>query len=94
MNDNNKYEVDLAKINSKLDNLSENITLKIELTTQQIEKNLRVDIERQNEKLKEQMLKNERIFNDKLKRLELRVYGIVIAISTIIFVLSFILKSK
>lgn len=92
--DNNKYEVDLAKINSKLDNLSENITLKIELTTQQIEKNLRIDIERQNEKLKEQMLKNERIFNDKLKRLEIRVYGIVIAISTIVFILSFILKTK
>lgn len=92
--DNNKYEVDLAKINSKLDNLSENITLKIELTTQQIEKNLRIDIERQNEKLKEQMLKNERIFNDKLKRLEIRVYGIVIAISTIVFILSFILKAK
>lgn len=92
--DNNKYEVDLAKINSKLDNLSENITLKIELTTQQIEKNLRIDIERQNEKLKEQMLKNERIFNDKLKHLEIRVYGIVIAISTIVFILSFILKAK
>lgn len=94
MNDNNKYEVDLAKINSKLDHLSESITLKIELTTQQIEKNLRIDIERQNEKLKEQMLKNERIFNDKLKRLEIRVYGIVIAISTIVFILSFILKAK
>lgn len=92
--DDHKYEIDLAKLNQKLDNLTETITLKLELTSQQIEKNLRQDIEKQNEKIKEQMLKNERIFNDKLKRLELRVYGIVIAISTIIFVLSFVLKLK
>lgn len=87
--DNNKYEIDLTKINAKLDSLTETITLKLELTSQQIEKNLRSDIEKQNDEIKKQMLKNERIFNDKLKRLELRVYGIVIAISTIIFVLSF-----
>lgn len=92
--DNNKYEIDLTKINAKLDNLTETITLKLELTSQQIEKNLRQDIEKQNDEIKKQMLKNERIFNDKLKRLELRVYGIVIAISTIIFVLSFVLKLK
>lgn len=91
--DDHKYEIDLAKLNQKLDNLTETITLKLELTSQQIEKNLRQDIEKQNEKIKEQMLKNERIFNDKLKRLELRVYGIIIAISTIIFVLSFVLKN-
>ena len=94
MNDNNKYEIDLTKINAKLDNLTETITLKLELTSQQIEKNLRSDIEKQNDEMHKQMLKNERIFNDKLKRLELRVYGIVIAISTIIFVLSFALKLK
>nr|DAG60421.1 MAG TPA: hypothetical protein [Caudoviricetes sp.] len=94
MNDNNKYEIDLTKINAKLDSLTETITLKLELTSQQIEKNLRQDIEKQNDEIKKQMLKNERIFNDKLKRLELRVYGIVIAISTIIFVLSFVLKLK
>jgi hypothetical protein len=94
MNDNNKYEIDLTKINAKLDSLTETITLKLELTSQQIEKNLRTDIEKQNDEIKKQMLKNERIFNDKLKRLELRVYGIVIAISTIIFVLSFALKLK
>lgn len=94
MNDNNKYEIDLTKINAKLDSLTETITLKLELTSQQIEKNLRSDIEKQNDEIKKQMLKNERIFNDKLKRLELRVYGIVIAISTIIFVLSFVLKLK
>lgn len=94
MNDNNKYEIDLTKINAKLDSLTETITLKLELTSQQIEKNLRSDIEKQNDEIKKQMLKNERIFNDKLKRLELRVYGIVIAISTIIFVLSFALKLK
>lgn len=93
MND-NKYEIDLTKINAKLDSLTETITLKLELTSQQIEKNLRSDIEKQNDEIKKQMLKNERIFNDKLKRLELRVYGIVIAISTIIFVLSFVLKLK
>lgn len=92
--DNNKYEIDLTKINAKLDSLTETITLKLELTSQQIEKNLRSDIEKQNDEIKKQMLKNERIFNDKLKRLELRVYGIVIAISTIIFVLSFVLKLK
>lgn len=92
--DNNKYEIDLTKINAKLDSLTETITLKLELTSQQIEKNLRTDIEKQNDEIKKQMLKNERIFNDKLKRLELRVYGIVIAISTIIFVLSFVLKAK
>lgn len=90
----NKYEIDLTKINAKLDSLTETITLKLELTSQQIEKNLRSDIEKQNDEIKKQMLKNERIFNDKLKRLELRVYGIVIAISTIIFVLSFVLKLK
>lgn len=94
MNDSNKYEIDLTKINAKLDSLTETITLKLELTSQQIEKNLRTDIEKQNDEIKKQMLKNERIFNDKLKRLELRVYGIVIAISTIIFVLSFALKLK
>lgn len=94
MNDNNKYEIDLTKINAKLDSLTETITLKLELTSQQIEKNLRTDIEKQNDEIKKQMLKNERIFNDKLKRLEIRVYGIVIAISTIIFILSFILKLK
>lgn len=94
MNDNNKYEIDLTKINAKLDNLTETITLKLELTSQQIEKNLRSDIKKQNDEMHKQMLKNERIFNDKLKRLELRVYGIVIAISTIIFVLSFALKLK
>lgn len=94
MNDNNKYEIDLTKINAKLDSLTETITLKLELTSQQIEKNLRQDIVKQNDEIKKQMLKNERIFNDKLKRLELRVYGIVIAISTIIFVLSFVLKLK
>ena len=94
MNDNNKYEIDLTKINAKLDSLTETITLKLELTSQQIEKNLRQDIEKQNDEIKAQMLKNERIFNDKLKRLEIRVYGIVIAISTIIFVLSFVLKLK
>lgn len=94
MNDNNKYEIDLTKINAKLDSLTETITLKLELTSQQIEKNLRSDIEKQNDEIKKQMLKNERIFNDKLKRLEIRVYGIVIAISTIIFVLSFVLKLK
>nr|DAI60351.1 MAG TPA: hypothetical protein [Caudoviricetes sp.] len=94
MNDNNKYEIDLTKINAKLDSLTETITLKLELTSQQIEKNLRTDIEKQNDEIKKQMLKNERIFNDKLKRLELRVYGIVIAISTIIFILSFALKLK
>lgn len=94
MNDNNKYEIDLTKINAKLDSLTETITLKLELTSQQIEKNLRTDIEKQNDEIKKQMLKNERIFNDKLKRLEIRVYGIVIAISTIIFVLSFVLKLK
>lgn len=93
MND-NKYEIDLTKINAKLDSLTETITLKLELTSQQIEKNLRTDIEKQNDEIKKQMLKNERIFNDKLKRLELRVYGIVIAISTIIFILSFALKLK
>lgn len=92
--DNNKYEIDLTKINAKLDSLTETITLKLELTSQQIEKNLRSDIEKQNDEIKKQMLKNERIFNDKLKRLELRVYGIVIAISTIVFILSFILKLK
>lgn len=92
--DNNKYEIDLTKINAKLDSLTETITLKLELTSQQIEKNLRSDIEKQNDEIKKQMLKNERIFNDKLKRLELRVYGIVIAISTIIFILSFVLKLK
>ena len=92
--DNNKYEIDLTKINAKLDSLTETITLKLELTSQQIEKNLRSDIEKQNDEIKKQMLKNERIFNDKLKRLELRVYGVVIAISTIIFVLSFALKLK
>lgn len=92
--DNNKYEIDLTKINAKLDSLTEKITLKLELTSQQIEKNLRTDIEKQNDEIKKQMLKNERIFNDKLKRLELRVYGIVIAISTVIFVLSFVLKLK
>lgn len=92
--DNNKYEIDLTKINAKLDSLTETITLKLELTSQQIEKNLRSDIEKQNDEIKKQMLKNERIFNDKLKRLELRVYGIVIAISTIIFILSFALKLK
>lgn len=92
--DNNKYEVDLTKINAKLDSLTETITLKLELTSQQIEKNLRTDIEKQNDEIKKQMLKNERIFNDKLKRLEIRVYGIVIAISTIIFILSFVLKLK
>lgn len=92
--DNNKYEIDLTKINAKLDSLTETITLKLELTSQQIEKNLRTDIEKQNDEIKKQMLKNERIFNDKLKRLEIRVYGIVIAISTIIFVLSFVLKLK
>lgn len=92
--ENNKYDIDLATINTKLDSLTETITLKLELTSQQIEKNLRADIDKQNEKIKEQMLKNERIFNDKLKRLELRVYGIVTAVSTIIFVLSFILKLK
>lgn len=94
MNDSNKYEIDLTKINAKLDSLTETITLKLELTSQQIEKNLRSDIEKQNDEIKKQMLKNERIFNDKLKRLEIRVYGIVIAISTIIFVLSFVLKLK
>lgn len=94
MSDNNKYEIDLTKINAKLDSLTETITLKLELTSQQIEKNLRTDIEKQNDEIKKQMLKNERIFNDKLKRLELRVYGIVIAISTILFVLSFVLKLK
>lgn len=94
MNDNNKYEIDLTKINAKLDSLTETITLKLELTSQQIEKNLRSDIEKQNDEIKKQMLKNERIFNDKLKRLELRVYGIVIAICTIVFVLSFVLKLK
>ena len=94
MSDNNKYEIDLTKINAKLDSLTETITLKLELTSQQIEKNLRTDIEKQNDEIKKQMLKNERSFNDKLKRLELRVYGIVIAISTIIFVLSFVLKLK
>lgn len=92
--DNNKYEIDLTKINAKLDSLTETITLKLELTSQQIEKNLRTDIEKQNDEIKKQMLKNERIFNDKLKRLEIRVYGIVIAISTIIFILSFVLKLK
>lgn len=92
--DNNKYEIDLTKINAKLDSLTETISLKLELTSQQIEKNLRSDIEKQNDELQKQMLKNERIFNDKLKRLELRVYGIVIAISTVIFVLSFVLKLK
>lgn len=92
--DNNKYEIDLTKINAKLDSLTETITLKLELTSQQIEKNLRTDIEKQNDEIKKQMLKNERIFNDKLKRLEIRVYGIVIAISTIIFILSFALKLK
>lgn len=92
--DNIKYEIDLTKINAKLDSLTEKITLKLELTSQQIEKNLRTDIEKQNDEIKKQMLKNERIFNDKLKRLELRVYGIVIAISTIIFALSFVLKLK
>lgn len=92
--DNNKYEIDLTKINAKLDSLTETITLKLELTSQQIEKNLRTDIEKQNDEIKKQMLKNERIFNDKLKRLEIRVYGIVVAISTIIFILSFVLKLK
>ena len=93
MND-NKYEIDLTKINAKLDNLTETITLKLELTSQQIEKNLRSDIEKQNDEIQKQMLKNERIFNDKLKRLELRVYGIVIAISTVVFILSIALKLK
>ena len=94
MNDSNKYEVDLATINTKLDSLTETITLKLELTSQQIEKNLHADIKKQNDEIQKQMLKNERIFNDKLKRLELRVYGIVTAVSTIIFVLSFVLKMK
>ena len=94
MNDNNKYEIEVAQINSKLDTLSETITLKIELTSQQIEKNLRADIEKQNNELKQQILKNERIFNDKLKQLEIRVYGIVIVISTIIFLIGFMAKPK
>ena len=94
MSDNNKYEIDLTKINAKLDNLTETITLKLELTSQQIEKNLRSDIEKQNDEIQKQMIKNERIFNEKLKRLELRVYGIVIAISTVVFILSFVLKLK
>lgn len=92
--DGNKYEIDLTKINAKLDNLTETITLKLELTSQQIEKNLRSDFEKQNDEIQKQMLKNERIFNDKLKRLELRVYGIVIAISTVVFILSIALKLK
>lgn len=94
MNDSNKYEIDLTKINAKLDSLTETITLKLELTSQQIEKNLRQDIEKQNDDVKKQMLKNERIFNDKLKRLELRVYGIVTAISVIVFIITFLAKLK
>ena len=77
-----------------MDTLSETITLKLELTSQQIERNLRADIEKQNNELKQQILKNERIFNDKLKQLEIRVYGIVIAISTIIFLIGFMAKPK
>ena len=94
MNDNNKYEIDLAKINSKLDNLTETITLKLELTSQQIEKNLRTDIEKQNEEIKQQIITNERIFNDKLKKLELRVYGIIVAITVVVFIVSFLAKLK
>lgn len=73
----NNYEIDLVKLESKIDNLGDTISLKLELVAKDIESNLRSELDERVKKvsneLSNEIIKHERDLNDKVNELHVRI---------------------